>query len=678
MRIKINRPTYAGAGAIALAALLTLGGCKENIDDSSLYTFTGEMMTDHFKNNPEQFSDYYEILGKVHPSRHSTSTMQELLSARGNYTCFAPTNEAIQHYLDSLQAIQEIPSNLVSDIPDTIAQAIVYNSIINNQNNDAYASTDFTEEDGGALPLGNMNDRTITISYASGGDGQTVIYVNNNSRITEKDIEVENGYIHAVDRVLSPSNAALSDLIIGTDNLTIFGQLLELTGWKDSLTKNKDEEYEDNELAGTFVSEKIGSNNFDGYYPEHHNSGYTAFVETDSVYKANGITDVESLKTWLQSRGLYSDASFGDDYKSQDNAVNQFVAYHLVAVKLTTNLMTFFSNEKGYYNGDKTANKKWKTNVWEYYETMGKQRRTMKITAIASGRRINRCSKMNLATYKEKSVEIEGIAINNTNGDHTNSALNGFYYPIDDILTWNSDVYNKVLNERMRYDVCSLLPEIITNGIRQNRSNSWYFTNDYFANIVSIEKTTKLEYLPNVNYSGGGSAGWCNYQLDEFNIRGNYDFTMKLPAVPYSGTYEIRYGVSANSGRGMAQIYIGENPNNLAAYGIPLDLRVGGSDAGWVSDKNLTSEEIDENDKALRNNGYMKGPKYFYPSSTETGRDNSNCLRRIVYTGNLEAGKTYYIRFKSVLNSSTTQFFYDYIEMVPKSVYAGDTPEDKW
>ena len=73
--------------------LFTLFSCSENIDESDLYTFTGEMAVDHFENNPEVFSSYLEILGMVHPSKRSASTMKELLAARGNYTIFAPTNQ---------------------------------------------------------------------------------------------------------------------------------------------------------------------------------------------------------------------------------------------------------------------------------------------------------------------------------------------------------------------------------------------------------------------------------------------------------------------------------------------------------------------------------------------------------------------------------------------------------
>ena len=111
---------------------LLFAGCSENIDDSDLYTFTGEMMVDHFENNPEQFSSYLTILGKVHSSKKSSSTMKELLDARGNYTCFAPTNDAIHNFLDSLMHLDapQVQSTNIEEIPDSVAEAIVFNSII--------------------------------------------------------------------------------------------------------------------------------------------------------------------------------------------------------------------------------------------------------------------------------------------------------------------------------------------------------------------------------------------------------------------------------------------------------------------------------------------------------------------------------------------------------------------
>ncbi|MCD8235872.1 MAG: fasciclin domain-containing protein [Prevotellaceae bacterium] len=666
---------YCGIGLLLVScAAITLNSCKENIDDSNLYTFTGEMMIDHLRDNPD-FSSYYEILGMVHPSKRSSSTMHELLAARGNYTCFAPTNEAIDLYIDSLLTIGEVSSKEVSELPDSVAEYIVFNSIIDHGNNDAIASTEFDKAENYA----NMNDRYITFTYTNAEDGSTVIYANTNSKITEMDIEVENGYIHVIDKVLSPSKATVADLIETTPNLSFFGGLLELTGWDDKLLVWRDDAYEDFEDAGEVISTKTGNSQ----YPEHRYLGFTVFVEPDSVYKANGINSVAELMTYLQNNAYYNEGtSYGEDYTNPENALNQFVAYHILPELLTWNNMVIWSNEKGFSSGSPNDGTSFNVNVWEYYETLDPHRRSMKITGIRNGKRINRQSEYNLVTYRERNVNIEGVKINETNGENENYARNGYYFPIDEILLWTSDVPNKVLNERMRYDICSLLPELMTNGLRMNKTNGtdWVFRHDYFDNVLNMTDETVFNYLPNQGNLGSATS-WLDYQTDEWNIQGVYDFTMKLPPVPYTGTYEIRYGINANGNRGMAQIYIGENPNNLAAYGIPLDLRLEGSSTmvNWQSDNSLGNEDaITEKDKAMRNNGYMKGPSYFFPASGSSGRDCENCLRRIVYTGRLEAGKTYYIRFKSVLDSSNTEFFFDYLELVPRTIYNGDVSEDKF
>lgn len=678
-----NRQVVCGM-MLAVASCISLNSCKENIDDSDLYTFTGEMMIDHFVNNPNTFSSYLQILDRVHPSAHSVSTMHELLSARGHYTCFAPTNDAIQEYLDSLYQIGTIASPSLETITDSVAEAIVFNSIIDTENNTAYASTSFDDP----MPTNNMNDRPIRVTYGNDETGATEIYINNYSKVIEKDIEVENGYIHTINKVISPSNATVGDLVQSTENTQFFGSLLRLTGWEKKLTDYRDYDYDEIEWNGVKIAGTAYTHPSDaglsGMYPLHRYLKYTMFVETDSVFNAKGITDIESLKGYLRDNAYYDEnTSYGDDYESEDNAINQFVAYHILRVGLDWSNMVTWSNEYGFYNGKLNDGKQFRVNVWEYWETIGKHRRSIKITGIRNNqKRINRCSAYNLSNYREiaSQVSIEGIAINQTNGTHDNNALNGYYFPINDLLLWTEDVPTKVLNERMRYDICSLLPEMISAGCRLNRTNNWYFPATYFENIPSMSQNTVFGYLPNKNGSGGAGS-WDNYQSDEFNIRGKYDFVMKLPPVPYTGTYEIRYGINANGNRGMAQVYVGTNPNNLPAIGIPLDLRISGNSplVGWKSDAELGSDEaINELDKQMRNNSYMKGPKYFCPASGVPGRNYQNCIRRIIFTGQLNAGETYYIRFKSVLSSSETQFFYDYLELVPKSIYNGDVAEDKW
>ena len=237
-----------------------------------------------------------------------------------------------------------------------------------------------------------MNGRYVDISYSNDSvTGVSLIYVNTNSLIIDKDIEVENGYIHTIDKVLSPSTATIADLVENTPNTQIFGMLLKATGWDEKLLGYKDEEYEEGDYAGIAAND----GRFSGYYPETRNTGYTIYVETDSIFNMYGITDIESLKKYLQDNGYYSDANFDDDYSNEDNAVNQFVSYHLLPEQLTWNRMVIFSNEKGFCNNTPNDGTQFQTNVWEYYETMGKQRRSLKVTGIRGGKRLNRCSVYN-------------------------------------------------------------------------------------------------------------------------------------------------------------------------------------------------------------------------------------------------------------------------------------------
>ena len=71
--------------ATALMSVFT--SCREDIDESNLYTFTGETIEDYLVNRSERFSSFNYILSRI--------GYDKILSAYGTYTCFAPTNEAV-------------------------------------------------------------------------------------------------------------------------------------------------------------------------------------------------------------------------------------------------------------------------------------------------------------------------------------------------------------------------------------------------------------------------------------------------------------------------------------------------------------------------------------------------------------------------------------------------------
>ena len=148
--------------SLFVLALLTVGtsfySCKDDVDESDLYTFKGSTIIS-FLEESENYTDFAYVCSKVKLSKKSESNIAQLLSTRGNYTVFAPTNEALHAYLDSIYVT---PNYDITQIPDSTAEYIVRNAIIDNGNSDAYLTTDFLV---GALGKTNMNDRYITISY---------------------------------------------------------------------------------------------------------------------------------------------------------------------------------------------------------------------------------------------------------------------------------------------------------------------------------------------------------------------------------------------------------------------------------------------------------------------------------------------------------------------------------
>lgn len=722
--LNYTKQKWMRALGLACIGLSIFTACREEINKDDLYTFTGETVASFLEKNDSIYSQYVALLDVVKQSSKTQSSVSKLLSAYGHYTCFAPTNEAINEFLDSAYVQGKFNSRTFSvfldsvkagrHYGDSLAKVIVYNSIIDNGDLDAYETAVFPVENG-VFPLPNMNDRYLTAKTAT-ENGKMEYYILDDVKVIYKDIEVENGYIQGVDKVIAPSNSSVSDLFRNTKNMTMFATLLQKTGWEDSMGIDKylDQEYENfymnlESLDGA-IPEKIGTQRgADALLPEHRKFGFTVFAETDDVLKKElGITDpsqlLEKLNEYLKKQYAYmgTSVSYGitdEDLKKPDNAINQFVAYHILPVSLASNQLVNHWNEKDFNLEEaKKGNIIVTIPVYEYYETMsqkGAPRRLLKITESkgSGGKRLNRKATMDPDSYQEKDLIIEGALINTSAEAQVtmSSALNGYIYPIDRILVCNYDVVDKVLKERLRFDWASLLPELINLGYRRpmglysDNKSLIYFPPEFKLQNIQRSQFTIFTYL-----SGATATNWSDYQGDEVFVVGNYDLTLKLPPVPYDGTYEIRYAVSGNPERGMCQVYFGEEGTTLPPVDVPMDLRMpyassGGQgglatlNVGWElsSDDAKYNEEVAKN---LRNNGWVRGPRYYTtPTSNSMANDNAACNRKILTQQYMETGKTYYLRFKSALDNTQTEFFCDYIEMVPSEIYAHPTiPEDEW
>ena len=63
--------------AFAVAATVSAGfftACDDDIDQSSRFTFKGELIATYLENNPERFSSFTQILSKARIGKKSSGT----------------------------------------------------------------------------------------------------------------------------------------------------------------------------------------------------------------------------------------------------------------------------------------------------------------------------------------------------------------------------------------------------------------------------------------------------------------------------------------------------------------------------------------------------------------------------------------------------------------------------
>ena len=202
-----------------IVSLIILYGCTENIDKSARYVFTDCTIVDYLQGH-EQYSDYLRLLEKTPVSRLSQSTLRQLLTARGHYTVFAPTNEAIQLYLDSMwrKGIIDQPSwdGFRSDRErDSVEQVIAYNSILDGGDNTLIYTSDFPVEQDGEIFLPNMLDRHLIVHQSEDSVGHFLVN-DQPMDIRNRDIPLINGVLHAMNGVVAPSNNTLGRLLFNT------------------------------------------------------------------------------------------------------------------------------------------------------------------------------------------------------------------------------------------------------------------------------------------------------------------------------------------------------------------------------------------------------------------------------------------------------------------------------
>lgn len=616
--------SYILSISIVLLIIFSYSCLDDDIGDAYT-TATEEMLGEHLQNNPEQYSEFLKML--------DTTKVLQMLNAYGEYTCFAPNNNAINDYYSSLNR-----SSLKDFELDSIKK-FVYDHIIKGA---VVLEENFSE---GRLLQVSMNNRFFSTHFEGNANGYS-IYVNHYSPIVDSDIEVHNGVIHQISKVLNPTEKLLFEVIADNPKFKLFAEAMGATGFHNKLNLVSDETYDKDDFEGNYPlanTDRLGTHII---LPVSKKYGYTALIESDSVYAENGINNLDDLIAYAKNvydQNFPEDANI-TDLKNPKNSLNRFVGYHLINKQL--------GKSKFIHDLDNTIHSIKTYDMFEYIETMSPNT----LLEVRTHRNTSRTTLINFITKTEECIQI-------SEDNYDIDAVNGVFHEIDGILTYNTDVIAEISSKRLRYDAASFFPEFTNNNMRGMGVETklrYIIPPGYTDRLWLSEGTTFYYYLPDPRLA--------DYQGDEIFLMGLYDFKITTPVVP-EGTYEVRMGYQPNGGRGTAQLYWDGIP-----CGIPLDLRISANDP-QIGYEEPGSNDSDpqgfENDKMMHNRGYMKGPASYrsngewYANSKVNARLSTEVLRRILGIYTFDSTSVHEFTVRGV---QTGQFMLDYLEFVPLEI----------
>lgn len=290
---KINNMKWSLVSLFLLALLFSQSGCEKPggsflIDESQLALY------ETLQNQPE-FESFVKII--------DAANLSSALNSHGSYTLFCPTNTAIDQYISDSK--YSSLSDLLND-SEYVYEMARYHLVMGK-----YLVSD--------LGFGAIGDTTATgdflvVSFGVESEGFDVI-INNEAKIVLNDQEVNNGYYHALDYVLTPVIFDSYQQLLSTGEYTIFCEAIVKTGLRDTLREMRVN------LAGDSVL-----------------NHYSLLAESNQLYADHNIYSYEDLEL------RYSDSENTED---KLNSLYQYMAFHIIDQPLsltdfvTTNYSTF-------------------------------------------------------------------------------------------------------------------------------------------------------------------------------------------------------------------------------------------------------------------------------------------------------------------------------------------------
>ena len=676
--------------------------CSDEPESEYFYSFNGEMMSDYLKNRPE-YSSFATIVERA--------GLMDLLSTYGHYTCFVPNTEAVNAYL------QERGLTSIDQLSDADCDTIARTHLVANM----YSTFEMSQD---RLNTANMLGRYLATSTDTVG-GHPVIRLEGTAYIyyEQQNDSVENGIMQPINMVIEKSNSYAADILRDNPRISYFHDALVATGVRKDILLVEDPDWD----PKSFPKYDYWSHTWHekAWVPDTKKYGYTVFVEPNEVYDAKfkelGISTTNgTLRAMYDLACSIYDEVYpldvnapGHAFENLTDSVNplrRFVQYHILnryvpgTSDLTPLVVTKVSGINEAFGFDTKL-----MNPVDWFQTL-LPHTMVKIEQLTmdTDEKGNDCRGGDLVNerfinrrYAAPEYSYHGVLIDSeVETTPTHDALNGHYFYINDILAFSKEVQQVVQNTRIRMDFSAIFPEVMTNDMRLKGD----YTTDDDPNIPDDSSTPKngrnfyfpLGYLDGVTFTNcycvmrRPHCNFWSWQGDEWNLFGDYDFTFRIPPVPYKGEWQFRLGFCALETRGVMQVYFGDDPKNLIPQGIPLDMTKFLDSELYIGDRFKTDEDLGdykskdveekaEEQKLLKNLGAYRDGRAQYHFDTGGAKHffagNPRTYRRILCQYTIDNTKDYYLRFRVASDGkqgNNNEFMLDFFEMVPRSVYAVD------
>lgn len=194
-------------GSVAIALTAIIFGCNNEVVEWKVGA--NQMVITEYVESSDDFSEFAKIL--------EATGMNSLLSVRGPFTLFLPSNKQMQEYY----ALKGVSS--YTGFSNEVLTNLVKNHVIG-----ARIET-------GDIGLGALREVNalgdFIVSEFEGSD----IILNKGSKIIKRDIFASNGVIHHIGKVLDPVTKSVFQVLESNPSYSIFTEGLRRTGLKDTL-----------------------------------------------------------------------------------------------------------------------------------------------------------------------------------------------------------------------------------------------------------------------------------------------------------------------------------------------------------------------------------------------------------------------------------------------------------